>query len=70
MKKKKNKGGRPRKSGGGKNSERWTKVTIPATTHDYEISSTGLVRRKLKNGKYYNLKQKPLILISLCFDFE
>ena len=32
------------------------KVTEPKSIHDYEVSSTGQVRRKLKNGDYYNLK--------------
>ena len=54
--KQKNKGGRPRKSGNGPNSERWKQITQPASVHHYEIFSSGLVRRKLKNGKYYNLK--------------
>ena len=54
---KKNKGGRPRKHGGAKSgAEHWKPITEPKSKHQYEISSQGQVRRKLKSGEYYNLK--------------
>ena len=53
----KNKGGRPRKHGGAKSgAEHWKPITEPKSKHQYEISSQGQVRRKLKSGEYYNLK--------------
>ena len=53
----KNKGGRPRKTGGGKQTgTHWKQITEPKSKHHYEISSRGDVRRKLKSGEYYNLK--------------
>ena len=52
-----NKGGRPRKTGGGKQTgTHWKQITEPKSKHHYEISSRGDVRRKLKSGEYYNLK--------------
>ena len=55
--KKVNKGGRPRKHGSVKSgAEHWKPITEPRSKHHYEISSKGQVRRKLKNGEYYNLK--------------
>ena len=56
---KKNKGGRPRKHGTstkGVPTLQWKKITKPVSKHEYEISSLGNVRRKLKNGGYYDLK--------------
>ena len=52
---KKNLGGRPRKSGNGKGGEQWKQITEPKSSHYYEISSRGNVRRKLKNGDWYNM---------------
>ena len=55
----KNPGGRPRKNGasGGKAQPvGWKKITHPVSIHHYEVSSQGEVRRKKKNGEYYNLK--------------
>ena len=52
-----NKGGRPRKHGSARSgAEHWKPITEPSSKHHYEISSQGQVRRKLKNGEYYNLK--------------
>ena len=56
---KKNRGGRPRKDGKGSKgapSFQWKKITKPVSKHEYEISSLGNVRRKLKAGGYYELK--------------
>jgi len=56
----KNKGGRPRKnvSAGGaiKSTVYWKKIENPKSRHHYEVSSQGEVRRKKKDGTYYNLK--------------
>ena len=57
--KKVNKGGRPRKnagSGGKAQPVGWKKITHPVSTHHYEVSSQGEVRRKKKDGSYYMLK--------------
>ena len=54
-----NKGGRPRKnavSGGKPQPVGWKKITNPVSIHHYEVSSQGEVRRKKKDGSYYNLK--------------
>ena len=56
---KKNKGGRPRKNESGtrgSTSLTWKRLSQPASTHHYEISSQGQVRRLLKNGNWYNVK--------------
>ena len=56
---KKNKGGRPRKNGSGtrgSTSITWKRISQPASTHHYEVSSMGGVRRLLKTGQYYDLK--------------
>ena len=56
---KKNKGGRPRKDGKnipGTTSIIWKRISRPVSTHHYEISSQGQVRRRLKTGDYYELK--------------
>ena len=56
---KKNKGGRPRKHASGTSgstSITWKRISQPASTHHYEISSQGAVRRLLKSGQYYDLK--------------
>ena len=54
----KNKGGRPRKnaSSGIKSSVYWKKIEAPRSRHHYEVSSQGEVRRKKKDGTWYNLK--------------
>ena len=54
----KNKGGRPRKnaSNGIKSSVYWKKIENPKSRHHYEVSSQGEVRRKKKDGTWYNLK--------------
>ena len=56
---KKNKGGRPRKNGSGtrgSTSITWKRISQPVSTHHYEVSSMGGVRRLLKTGQYYDLK--------------
>ena len=56
---KKNKGGRPRKDGKstrGSTSITWKRISRPVSTHHYEVSSAGQVRRRLKSGEYYDLK--------------
>ena len=56
---KKNKGGRPRKNESatsGSTSLTWKRLSQPASTHHYEVSSQGAVRRLLKNGNWYNVK--------------
>jgi hypothetical protein len=55
---KKNKGGRPRKgqSKSGSTSITWKQVSQPASTHHYEISSQGQVRRRKADGTYYDVK--------------
>ena len=54
---KKNLGGRPRKHAKpGKVTTHWKKITYPLSTHTYEVSTTGQVRRLKADGTYYDVK--------------
>ena len=54
---KKNKGGRPRKHASpGNTGITWKKLSQPVSTHHYEVSSQGQVRRRKADGSWYNVK--------------
>ena len=54
---KKNKGGRPRKHAkAGSTAITWKKLSQPVSSHTYEVSSQGQVRRLKADGTYYDIK--------------